>query len=121
MGEMMKLKGSALIEAIVASTLFLIVFMLSLDTVTRITTGNRSDEYTLIAADHMADICFARYGDGKHLPGIYEDEFPWGKVTTEMYRYADYEELQEVTVTAEINNSKRKIIRKYIIEVEKQE
>lgn len=110
------LRASALIEAVVASTVFLIVFMLSLDTVSRITTGKGDDEYVLIDADHRAEMCFARYGDGSYPPGTYEEEFPWGKVVTEIVRYGEYGRLQEVTVRAVIDDSRRGFTYKYIVE-----
>lgn len=111
-----KLRGSALIEAIVASTIFLIVSMLSLETVSRITTGGGADEWVLVEADHRADACFAKYGAGEYSDGTYEDEFAWGRITTEISGYRDYPDLQEIVISATINNSRRTIIYRHIIE-----
>ena len=94
------LTASTLIEAIVASTIFLIVFMLSLETVSRLTAGRGNDEWVLTEADHCADLCFAKYGDGKHPSGIYVEEFGWGKVEIVISRYIDYDDLREVIVRA---------------------
>lgn len=114
-GVHIKLKASTLIEAVVASTIFLIVFLLSLETVSRLFTGGRDDELVMIEADHRTDVCFAVYGTGEYPPGTYTDEFDWGTVSTEIEYYDKNTGLLQVTVSAAIKNSRRPLTYRYVI------
>lgn len=115
-GGNMKLRASAIVEVIVASTMFLIVFMLSLTTVSRIVIHGGNDEWVMIEADHRTETCFSRYAAGEHSPGTYTDEFEWGKVTTEISPYGKYDDLFLIVITADINNDRRKIRYSHVVE-----
>jgi hypothetical protein len=104
----MRLKGSSMIEAIVASLIFLTVFILSLSTLTGLTL--REDEgYVLLEAQRAMTDCFRRYGDGTHAKGIYTDEFEWGEITTTITGYGEYEDIQQVHLRAKLSGSRKTI------------
>lgn len=111
-----KLKGASIIEAIVASVIFLIVFAISLDTVSRILPGSDSSESVLIEADYRCDMAFAMYSGGEYPPGTYEEGYGWGKVTVVIATYSeDYPGLYRLTISAEPVAGKRKIEFNHII------
>lgn len=103
-----KLAGSTIVEAIVASLIFLTVFVISLSTVTGFTL--REDEgYAVIEAERRLRDCFVRYGDGTWAEGSYTDEFGWGRITTVIAPYGDYERLRMVVMRAVLCNSRKSI------------
>ncbi len=103
-----RLAGSSMIEAIVASLIFLTVFILSLSALTGLTL--RKDEgYVLLEVERALTDCFSRYGDGTMAAGIYIDEFSWGHVTTKIEQYADHENIQQVVLWADISGSRKSI------------
>ncbi|MDR1671294.1 MAG: hypothetical protein LBR57_02120 [Alistipes sp.] len=101
---MVKLKGSSMLEAIVASLIFLLVFAISLSTLTRLSL--RDDEgIALLEAERALTDCFARHST--RLPGIYTDTFEWGEVTTTIATYGDYAGIRQVALTATITGSRK--------------
>jgi hypothetical protein len=107
MGKLKKrLKGSSMIEAIVASLIFLTVFILSLSTLTRLTL--REDEgYVLLEAQRAMTDCFRRYGDGTRAQGSYTDKFGWGEITTTINVYGEYEVIQQISLRATLSGSRK--------------
>ena len=112
-----KISGASLIEAVVASTIFLIVFICSLETLTRLTSGGASSEYILVEADHMTDIVMNKYSTGTYPAGIYTEEFGWGDIIVRIDQYVEYENLMVVSVRSEIHNSRKQIKLDKIISV----
>jgi hypothetical protein len=107
-GLKMRLAGSSMIEAIVASLIFLTVFVLSLSALTGLTL--RKDEgYVLLEVERALAGCFLRYGDGTGSQGSYTEDFKWGSVTTTIETYGDYENIGQVVLRAGITGS-RKVI-----------
>lgn len=103
-----KLPGSSMIEAIVASLIFMIVFVASLSVITGYSL--REDEsYALLEAERRLSDCFDRYGDGTWAQGVYTDTFEWGVITTAIAPYDGYEGMQQVAMQARLDGS-RKII-----------
>jgi hypothetical protein len=97
-----------MIEAIVASMIFLMVFVISLSTVTGFTL--REDEgYVLLEAERQMDACLNRYGDGTWTDGAYTEEFGWGKITVRIATYRDFRNIQAVTLTAQLTGSRKTI------------
>lgn len=109
------LSGASLIEAIVASVVFLTVFAVSLETVSRLTAGP-GDGYDCAEADCQAALLLRRYRDGGLDGEIVRREFRWGTVTLRSAPYRDCPSLNEVTVTIEIECIRRPIVCKHLVE-----
>ncbi len=103
-----RLAGSSMVEAIVASLIFLVVFVLSLSTLTGLTL-RRDEGHVLLEVERALADCFLRYGDGSRAPGNHTDEFEWGTVTTVIEKYDDYENIQRVALRATISGSRKSI------------
>ncbi len=102
------LPGSSMIEAIIASLIFLAVFAVSLTTLTGLTL--REDEgYVLLEAERALEACASRYGDGTRPDGTYTDTFEWGEITTVVSEYRDYEHIQQVSMRATLSGSRKTI------------
>lgn len=112
----MKLKGSTLVEAIVASAIFLIIFIISLNTLNKIVIAGNSDEYALIEADYNMDICYSVYAGGTFPHGKYPADYSWGTIDVEIKQYGEYTDIDEIVITATINNNHKKMIRRHLVE-----
>lgn len=97
-----------MIEAIVASLIFLTVFILSLSTLTGLSL-RRDEGYVLLEAERAMTNCFRRYGDGTRARGTYTDEFEWGEITTNITGYGEYENIQQVFLRAKLSGSRKTI------------
>ncbi len=62
------LKASTLVETIIASVIFMCVFVISLETVSRLTV-REDDNTVLVEADYRIKECLREYGDGRHADG----------------------------------------------------
>ncbi len=109
MGKLKRhLPASSMIEAIVASLIFLAVFAVSLTTLTGLTL--REDEgYVLLEAERALEICAMRYGDGTWAENTYTDTFAWGEITTVVSEYRDYEHIQQVSMRATLSGSRKTV------------
>ncbi len=103
------LPGTSMVEAIVAALIFILIFAISLSTLTGLTT--REDEgYLLLEAERQLAACGGRYGDGTWAEGTYTDTFAWGTITTCVSLYGDYGKIQQVAMRAELHGSHKIII-----------
>ncbi len=109
------LKASTLVETIIASVIFMCVFVISLETVSRLTV-REDDNTVLVEADYRIKECLREYGDGRHADGQYTREYGWGTIVVLIHPYRDYTDLQELTITAEIGSISKRLEFKYIIE-----
>ncbi len=109
MGKLKRhLPGSSMIEAIVASLIFLAVFAVSLTTLTGLTL--REDEgYVLLEAERALEACASRYGDGTWAENTYTDTFAWGEITTVITGYRDYDGVQQVSMRARLSGSRKTV------------
>lgn len=112
--------GSSMIEAIVASIIFLAVFLISLSTVTGFTL--RPDEgYVLLEAGRQLNACVDRYGDGTWPEDTsYEEEYGWGSIEIRITPYRDFDDIRTVAITVHLNGS-RKVIEHIFLTVERDE
>lgn len=115
-GRMPRLKASTLIEAMVAAVIFLIVFAVSMQTISKLTVKDNIG-VILIEADYRTKIIFNRFTGGEYVSGSYVEKFDWGEITTVVCPYRDYTTLQLIAVTATINNSDKRIEYREIIEI----
>jgi hypothetical protein len=114
--DKMIFRAETIIQAIIAALIFMVVFLISLDTVVRITTSE-SDAYLLVDANYQISAFFAELSDGKHQNGSYTKYFSEGKLSAEISQYRHYPDLQMIVINAEINRMKKHIIFRHIVEI----
>jgi hypothetical protein len=115
MGVLKRLRASTLLETIIASLIFMCVFAISLETVSRLTTRS-SDNAVLVEADYRIMECVREYGDGRHADGQYTREYEWGTIVVLLGPYREYADLQQLTVTADVKSLSKHLEFRHIIE-----
>lgn len=111
---MAELKGASLLEAVVASVLFLIVFLTTMELLPRMTV--RDDEGVwAVEADYRMMRAFDKYATGLWPAGEYAEEYAWGNVIVKIAPYRTLDDLQTVEVTARVNGVRRRIVHRQII------
>lgn len=111
------LRANTLVEVLVASVIFLAVFMIGLETLSRLTV--RDDEgLVFVEADWRVKECFFEFSDGLHPVGKYDKNYDWGEIQVTIAPYRDYRNLQELTLAATILQNRKRIEYKYIIEID---
>jgi len=115
MGKLKYLKGSALIEVVTASVIFLAVFIASFSILSELTPADRN-AIQLIDADYRASIVFRELSDGLHDDGDYNTRYSWGEINARLEPYAEYPDLQQLSITVIFNNSRKRIISNYVVE-----
>lgn len=106
------LKGSTLIEVIIASVIFMSVFAISLETVSRLTV-RQDDNLALVEAGHRMEECFRDYAGRDE--GVYTREYEWGTVRVLLRPYREYERLHEMVITAEMKHKKMEL--RHVVEI----
>lgn len=112
----MKLRAETLIQTIVAALIFMLAFLISLDTVVRITTSNH-DAYMLVDANYQISSFFNELADGKHPNGKYTKEFTSGKLYAEISQFGSYNNIQLIVITAEMEKINKQIIFRHLVEL----
>lgn len=110
-----RLKASTLIEVVTASVIFLIVLTASLSILARLPVGEEESR-ALIEADSVFALTLDELSDGAHPDGDYDASHLWGEINATLQPYDDYPDLQQLTLTATITNSHKRIHRSYVIE-----
>jgi hypothetical protein len=100
--------GSSIVEVIVASIIFLAVFVISLSTVTGFTL-RRDEGYVLLEAQRQLDDCIERYGDGTWPEDTYEETHSWGSITIRIIPYGEFDDIQTVVLTVYLDGSRKSI------------
>ncbi len=110
-----KLKGTSLIEAIVAAVIFLLVFVTALELMPRLSV--RDDDALLVAeAEYRVGRTFDKYASGVWPVGEYAEKYVWGGITTRIEYYRNFDDIQQITVTAKINGNRKRIVHKQLVE-----
>lgn len=112
-----RLRASTLIETMIASVIFLCVFTISLDTVSRLTLKN-NDQSILVEVDYRIKQCRQEFSAKTHRQGSYIREYSWGKIIVNLKPYRNYMDLTELTITADVKNNSKRFKYKYVIEPE---
>jgi len=111
-----RVKADTLVEVVVASVIFLIVFMIGFETLTRLTI--REDEgLVLVEADRCIGECFREFSNGRYPLGQYERKYEWGSIEAVIAPYRDYRSLQMLTLKALLRENRRRIEYHYVIEL----
>ena len=103
-----RLKASSLLEAVVASVLFMTVFTLSLETIGQITLHGE-DHHTLIAMDNALQNARKEYTQQPHENISLTRDFPWGTLDIILSPYQESPDLQLLRLKAENFHSHRVI------------
>ncbi|MDR2293310.1 MAG: hypothetical protein LBE11_07545 [Prevotellaceae bacterium] len=115
--DKMTFRAETVIQTIIAALIFMLVFLISLDTVVRITTSE-NDAYLLVDANYQMSAFFAELSDGKHQNGNYTKYFEEGKLSAEISQYKNYPDLQIIVVNAEVSKIKKHIVLRHIVKIE---
>lgn len=99
-----RLKASSLLEAVVASVLFMTVFTLSLETIGRITLHGE-DHHALIAMDNALQNTRNEYTRQPHENISLTRNFPWGTLDITLTAYKESQDLQLLWLKAENRHS----------------
>ncbi len=114
-GGRRRLRAASLLEAIVAAVLFLIVFASAMELIPRLTV--RGDEALLTAeAEYRVARAFDKYASGLWPAGEYAERYDWGEVTVRISPYRAVREAQQLTVTATIDGSRKRIVHRQVVE-----
>ena len=112
----MTLRAETLIQAIISALIFMVIFLISLETIVRITTSE-DDAYLLVDADYQISAFFAELSDGKHQNGNYTKYFSNGKLSAEISTFKNYSDLQMIVITADIDKAKKHIIFRHVVKI----
>ncbi|MCL2562127.1 MAG: hypothetical protein FWE10_07425 [Rikenellaceae bacterium] len=110
------LRASTLVETLVASVIFMCVFAISLETLSRLTTRD-DDNAVLVEADYRVKELFRLYGDGTHGAGEHKQEYDWGTITVRISPYGEYGRVQEVAITADVMRVSKLLEFRHIVEI----
>lgn len=111
------LRGSSLVEAVVAAIVLMIVFGTTLELLPRL--AMRDDEALVtIEAEYRAGRAFDKYASGLWPEGEYAERYEWGEVAVRIGPYGEREEVQTIVVTARIDGSRKRIVLRQLIRKE---
>jgi len=102
---MRRLKAASLIEAVVASVLFMIVFALSLELLPKLSVGS-VDEFATVEVRQIAERSRRKYVAGLWPAGEYFERYDAGCVKIIISPYRNYEDVMVIKITAESGNVK---------------
>ena len=110
------LKGSSLVETLVAAVIFLSVFFASIEMLARITVADEAATDVVVAELQMRRMS-DRYADAP-AGTSHTQEFPWGDITGSVERYGESRRLNVVNVCARIKCGGRVLQYRRIVEYE---
>lgn len=102
-----KLAGSTVIEAIVASIIFLAVFGIAMDTLARLSSVKHDD--SLLVAGIDLDACIHEFTTNPQSTGEYVRSYDWGEITITVARYKTRGDILELNFETTISPGKRKL------------
>ncbi len=94
------LRGSTLVETIVASMLFLILFFLAMEMLVRIGARRPGEGLLQMEVDHR--VCVQEFRAGDFAPGEYTRSYTWGEITVTVGPYRDLPGIEEVRFTTRL-------------------
>lgn len=94
------LGGSTLVETIVASVLFLIVFLLAMEMLVRV--GGRQPDGVLLQMESDHQACVREFRSGDFPEGEYLRTYGWGEIAVEIEPYPYGDEIQQLRFTVRL-------------------
>lgn len=110
-GVKKRINASSLIEVIVASVVFMVVFLISLQTIGKITTKSGTS-IELINAQNKIYAAFRAAQDGM-VPAT--TKYDWGSITISREKYKNFNDLMQLRIVATLDRKNKKIVRHFII------
>lgn len=107
------IRASTVIEVVVASVIFMLIFCLSLEMLTKINQGNKSEELLRISIDR--DEYVQQIKTGNYGYGGYMKNFDWGEIQVKIRPYRDYISLREMHFTGIMKNGKKLFDYRFLI------
>jgi hypothetical protein len=107
-----RLAGSTLVEMIVASILFLVIFLLAIDTVTRVGTLRRDD--ALLAVEMDLKACIQEFSTAGTPLGAYRREYGWGGIDVAVKPYREMADIRELELICRIDRHRTLQFRRLI-------
>ena len=104
----MLLRASSLLEAIVASVLFMTVFAVSLETLGRLTLSGDGGEVRM-AMDNALQHCQREYLSQPHADASVTKTYPWGTVAVTLEPYGNTSGLQLLVLTAACEKTRQRV------------
>ncbi|MCD8172863.1 MAG: hypothetical protein LUD76_05295 [Alistipes sp.] len=111
------MKGSTLVEVIVASVIFLMVFVVSLDTSVRITAAGTGGGYNYFSVLNSLDQARDKYTSGLYGVSSHEEAYEWGTLLCDITEFNGYDGIYLLTVEAVINNDIKPLRYMYLFEI----
>lgn len=110
------LKGSSLVEVLVAAVIFLSVFFASIEMLARITVAGEAAPDVIVAELQMLRI----FDKNMYAPAgtSHTHEYSWGNITVSVERYGELRRLNVVNVCARIKCGGRVLQYRRIVEYE---
>lgn len=109
------LVASSLLESIVASIIFLLVFAIAMTTISQLPVSD-NDNWVYIEADHEIEKTYRYYSHNITDEGEYTKSYEWGEMHSTLMQYGDNQNLQHLTIKVRFKKSKKSLQSEYIIE-----
>ncbi|WP_291530709.1 hypothetical protein [Bacteroides sp. UBA939] len=93
------LSASTMMETITASVVFMIIFVLAMDTLTRLVVNGNEDSDSLLIETDM-NKCRRRICQSTLVPGVETYEYDWGQMVVEITAYKDKEDIYQIEMIA---------------------
>lgn len=110
------LQGSSLLETVVASGLFLIVFMGVLSVLPQLSV-DKNEVLHIAEAEYHIRWIFDKYAKSIWHSGEYVERYDWGTITVQLSSYQNFSDVRRVSVAAWIEGSREWILREKILEL----
>lgn len=105
-----KLRGSTLVETLTASVIFMIVFMLAMNTLTRLLSVDSDTDYVIIENDLRK--CRRILNRSELHPGTRTYPYEWGEVEVDIHIYKN--DILQVEMTTHSRKQYRQISYRYL-------
>lgn len=112
-----KLAGASLLESIVASIVFLIIFMLALDVLPRLSLQENHNIFMIKMESDIENI-ISKYGSGMYPTGHYIEPCIYGNIEISVLSYRDSNVLQVITIVVRLPRNNKQIEIRQIVETQ---
>lgn len=107
-----RLEGSSIIEVVVASVLFLIMFVIAMETLTRST--GLPDAGSLLQAEADLAACIKAFETEAFPEGEYEKKYAWGTIKILVSTYKDIPDINEILFMMNISQGKHTVMHRIL-------
>ena len=94
-----------MIEIMVASIIFLVIFFIAMEMIVRVGSVRRDD--SLLAAEIDMKTCMHRFSTEYFAPGEYLFSYGWGEITATVNPYRELTEIREVNLEMTVTGGRR--------------